>query len=279
MRLLPTIIPSLFLFASLTLNAQHPPSEIPLQPLSGGFLTVHASIAGHEGTFLFDSGSGVSNITPQFASKIGCKPWGLISGARMTGQRLDMQRCDNVAVRLGAFQSEAGTIGVFDLGKVLPPSMSGIDGTIALDVFASRTVRFSYFHHTLEILDPGSVAKGSELGRSMPIHIVRDAEGMALTVNLPVHTTDGIAWFELDSGNTSPWVLVGRHLASNFGLDPTIKTPQHISVSLTNGSSFVGSAHLMDLILDGNLGTSFLTQYDVTVDPVHARAWVYPIAQ
>ncbi|WP_161557150.1 aspartyl protease family protein [Acidisarcina polymorpha] len=279
MRLLLTIISSLLLFASPNLHAQHSSSEIPLQPLSGGFLTVRASIAGHEGTFLFDSGSGVSNITPQFASKIGCKPWGLISGAQMTGQRLDMQRCDNLVVRLGAFQSEPGTVGVFDLAKVLPPSMSGIDGTIALDVLASCTVRFSYVHHTLQILDPGSVAKSIELSRSMPIHMVRDAEGMALTVNLPVHTTDGIAWFELDSGNTSPWVLVGRHLASNFELDPTVKTPQRISLSLTNGSSFVGSARLMDLILDGNLGTSFLMQYDVTVDLVHARAWVHPIAQ
>jgi hypothetical protein len=279
MRHLSTIIPSLFLCASLSLHAQRSSSVISLQPLSGRFLTVRASIAGHEGTFLFDSGSGVSNITPEFAGKIGCKPWGLISGARMTGQRLDMQRCDNVAVRLGAFQSGPGTIGVFDLGKVLPPSMSGIDGTIALDVFASRTVRFSYFHHTLEILDPSSVEKTAELGRSMPIHIVRDAEGMALTVNVPVHTADGIAWFELDSGNTSPWVLVGKHLASNFDLDPTVKTPQHISLSLTNGSSFVGSARPMDLILDGNLGTGFLMQYDVTVDLLHARAWIHPVSQ
>lgn len=279
MKSLFAIISAFFLCGSLAIHAQHASSNISLQPLAGGFLTVRGSIAGHEGTFLFDTGSGVSNITPQFANKIGCKPWGQISGLRMNGQRLDMQRCDNVSIRLGTYQSKPATIGVFDLGKVLPSSMSGIDGTIALDVFASRSLRFSCAQHNLQILDPISLAKTTAGERPIPIHIVRDAEGMALTVNLPVRTASGIAWFELDSGNTSPWVLVGKHLADEFHLDPRLKTPQHVNIILDDGSTFAGSARLLDLILDGNLGTSFLSQYDVTVDLSHGLAWLHPIVR
>jgi hypothetical protein len=227
--------------------------------------------------FLFDSGGGVSNITPEFAGMIGCKPWGQISGTRMTGQRLDMRRCDNVVVSLGSYQSESGPIGVFDLGKVLPGSMKGIDGTIAFDLFASREIRLSYAHHTLQILDPISLTRATAGEHSMPIHIVRDAEGMALTVNLPVPTTEGLAWFEVDSGNTSQWVLVGNHLAVNFQLDPSIKTPQHITFKLADGSSSTGSARVLDLILDGNLGARFLSHYDLTLDLSHALAWIHPV--
>lgn len=279
MKLTPSLMYCVFLCASVAMHAQRRAPEIALQPLHGGFLSVHATMNGHEGTFLLDSGSGVSNITPEFAHEIGCKPWGQITGIRMTGQRLDMQRCDHVLVRFGAYRAPSGTIGVFDLSKVLPPSMRNIDGTIALDVFAAHIVRFSYAHHTLQILDPDSSMAAPAGRHSMPIHLVRDAEGMALTVNLPVVTDQGTAWFELDSGNTSPWVLVGKHLAADLHLDPTLKAPQPVHLTLADGTKFSGSARLLDLILDGNLGTSFLDHYDVTLDLVHARAWVAPVAK
>lgn len=32
----------------------------------------------------------------------------------------------------------------------------------------------------------------------------------------------------------------------------------------------------MPMILDGNLGTRFLAQYDVTLDLAHKRAWIVP---
>ena len=172
----PTIIASfLFFVFSCVVHAQSSSSDIALLSLPGGFLSVQAVIGDHQGTFLFDSGSGVSSITPEFAAKIGCKPWGQISGLRMTGKRLDMRRCDNVSVRLGTYQSKTGTIGVFDLGKVLPPSLGGIDGTIALDLFVSQSLCLSYSRHVLQVLGSGILVKSVSTRRSVPNHIVRDA--------------------------------------------------------------------------------------------------------
>ena len=250
-----------------------------MQSLANGFLTVHASIAGHEGTFLFDTGGGVSYITPEFAAKAGCKPWGQISGFRMTGERLDMPHCDGLSVRLGGYESAPGTLGVFDATKVMPPAMRGIDGALALDLFASHQVSFSYSRHLLNVLTPSQLVRNTAGQSSMPIHLVRDSEGLALTVDVPVPTAEGTAWFEVDSGNNSSWVLVGKHLAGLFQLNPEGKTPEPLTLHLADGASYTGPARVLNLILDGNLGTSFLAGYDVTLDLANAKAWVTPVVK
>ncbi len=250
-----------------------------MQPLANDFLTVRASVAGHEGTFLFDTGGGVSYITPEFAAKTGCKPWGQSSGFRMTGERLDMQHCDGLSVRLGGYESAPVTLGVFDLAKVTPPSMRGIDGALALDLFASHQISFSYSRHLLRVLTPSQLARSTARQPPMPVHLVRDAEGLALTVDVPIPTAEGTAWFELDSGNNSSLVLVGKHLAGLFHLNPEGKSPEPVTLHLANGVSYTGPARVLNLILDGNLGTSFLAQNDVIFDLANAKAWVTPAAK
>jgi hypothetical protein len=38
-------------------------------------MTMRAKVRGHEGTFVFDTGGGVTYLSPDFAQTIGCKPW------------------------------------------------------------------------------------------------------------------------------------------------------------------------------------------------------------
>ena len=72
---------------------------IDLIPHPGGTLmmTLHSTVRGHEGNFMFDTGGGISYISPGFAQTVGCKPWGQITGFTLTGQRLDMPRCDSLS--------------------------------------------------------------------------------------------------------------------------------------------------------------------------------------
>lgn len=64
-----------------------PAAIVPLAPYLVKLAVVHATVGGHEGTFLFDTGEGVSSITPQFAAQIGCRPWRQITGFQMGGNR------------------------------------------------------------------------------------------------------------------------------------------------------------------------------------------------
>jgi hypothetical protein len=251
-------------------------STILLEPTVGGLFKIHATIAGRPGVFLFDSGSGFSNISPEFATEIGCHPWGQITGFRMTGERLDMQHCDHVAFNLAGRWFAASTVGVFDLSKYLPNQVGHIDGTIALDLFENEAFTLSCGGHVLRLLDHKALAVQSAGARGMPIHVVRDAEGLALTVNLPLDTLAGTAWFELDSGNTSSRILVNKPLAPLFGLPARPNDGSFIRLILADGTTFSGPSRVLDLILDGNLGTSFLETHDVTIDLPHKTGWVKP---
>ncbi|KRE97678.1 hypothetical protein ASG87_15630 [Frateuria sp. Soil773] len=236
-------------------------------------LLVHAVIGGQEGTFTFDTGEGVSAITPEFASKIGCKVWGQISGFQMSGQRLDMQRCDHVDVKIGNHHVRMNTLGVFDLNKFSPPGTK-IDGTLGLDVFDGRAITFSYSRRTITVRDRGATQQIPKGGKPFPVHIIRDAAGMAVDVALPVKTPQGTAWFLMDSGNTSRFVLVGKHLAAPLGLKADSKAVQNFTAMVGDGSPVSGEARVLDLIVDGNLGMTFLAHYDVSIDLANGTGWL-----
>ncbi|WP_165488581.1 MULTISPECIES: retropepsin-like aspartic protease [Dyella] len=271
---LATIVACLALAPALHAASAKP---IQFQPFMERALIVNATINGHPGTFMFDTGGGISFISPKFAAEIGCKPWGQITGFQMTGNRLDMQRCDNVSVQVDQHQVRRETVGVFDMDKFLPTgSKEKIDGSLALDIFDGQVVKFSYSERTLTVLDQSAVAALSKKTPSVPIHVVREAEGLALAVNLPVKTDNGTAWFELDSGNTSPFILAGKHLADTFKLDNDPRTKQTIKTALADGQPIEGNVKVLDLTLDGNLGMTFLSKYDVTIDMANHRAWVVP---
>jgi hypothetical protein len=55
-------------------QSEAPAATIPLQPYLRAQAVVHAVVKGQPGTFLFDTGVGVSNFTPAFVKKIDCRP-------------------------------------------------------------------------------------------------------------------------------------------------------------------------------------------------------------
>ena len=68
-------------------------------------------------------------------------------------------------------------------------------------------------------------------------------------------------------------MILNAPLASLFELpDDTRQAP--IKLTLGDGTVFEGKARVLNLILDGHLGSSFLMTHDITIDVPHAVAWV-----
>jgi hypothetical protein len=255
-----------------------PALVINLIPHPGGTLmmTVHAKIQGHEGNFMFDTGAGISYISPAFAQSIGCTPWGQITGFMLTGQRLDMPRCDGVSFDIQGERFGASTTGVFDIMKHMPPNMPQIDGSIGLDIFVGRAITLSLARKTLIVESPATLTARAKQGKEVPIRFVREAGGASLTVYVAVPTAQGMAWMELDCGNGGANVI-GKHLAALLQLDPGKKEPQVASFMLAGGIPVKGMARVNEtLIMDGNIGTRFLSDWDLTLDLARARAWLAP---
>jgi hypothetical protein len=265
---------------TLTLSAQatRPVAAIDLQSYAPGttLLTVHATINGHDGTYLFDTGEGVSAISPAMAQKIGCKPWGQTTGFRMTGERIDIPRCDNITFEIAGHSFRAPTAGVFDIMKFFPPNSPQLDGSLGLDLFAGRTVTFSYSAKSITVESPESFAARIAHATEVPVRLVRDAQGAALTVDIGIPTPDGTAWMELDSGGGSAFIIA-NHIAPLLKLDTASKAPQSVSFTIGGKVAVRAPARTMgNLIMDGNINVPFFERWDVTLDLASGKAWVTP---
>lgn len=249
-----------------------------LEPHPGGthMMTLNARVGSHEGRFVFDTGGGVTYISPAFAQMIGCKPWGQLSGFVLTGQRLDMQRCDDLTFNIDGRWFHAPIAGVFDLMKYMPPKVPMIDGSIGLDLFAGKAVTLSLANRTLTVESARSLRQRVRNGKGISIRIVREVEGIALAVVVGVVTPEGTAWMELDSGNGGANVIA-KHIAPLLNLKTDVKQSQPAKFMLVGGVPVTGDARVNDtLIMDGNIGTRFMIDWDVTLDLAKGRAWLTP---
>jgi hypothetical protein len=253
------------------------PLTIPLTPLRERLRTVEVGANGATGTFLFDSAGGVTMVSPAFAERAHCTPAGRGVGFRMNGERLDTPLCRGLGLDVGGRHWTPRQIGVFDVSPYLAPGQTAPDGNLALDAFEGRAVTLDVAHNALIVETPASLAARINGAVEVPMRLSRESQGASLSANIGVPGPDGLAWFELDSGNGGT-VLVSKHIAAAFHLDPNGQGPQQLELDIAPGIHLsTDRAIATDLILDGNLGMPFLSRFVVTFDLAHERAWVRPV--
>lgn len=272
------------LLASVIVTAWHSqPLERPSRPVAilklvqipGAGTGIHATSRGHEGLFLFDTGEGLSTITPAFAQEIGCKPWGQITGFRMSGERLDFARCDDVQFRVGRYGLSSRTTGVFDIMSLLPDSSTVLAGSLGLDVFDGKRITIEPVGGRIIVESPASFRSRIRGAKRIISRVVRDAEGAALAVDVAVPTSSGTAWMELDTGNGGT-LVIGKHIAPLLRLNPNSSKPQPSNFKLAGGITVTGQARVRDLIMDGNIGQRFWRNWNTTIDLKTGGVWISP---
>lgn len=256
---------------TLTAGAALAEQPMALKPLRERLRTIEVTINGHTSDFLFDTGGGVTTITPAFAAKIGCKPWGRITGHRMFGDRLDMQRCDGVTVEAQGVRFEPTTLAVFDPTPLLAPGATAPDGTLAMDVFKDHVVTLDVAGNRLTIEDEASLARRIEGATELPMRVSREVWGVDPYVG--VDTEQGWLWMLLDSG-AGGVLLIARDNAAAFGLSPDAEGPQPLKFDLAPGVPVEGLAVTPEMMLLGNLGMPFMKDYVLTMDFPNQRLWV-----
>lgn len=242
--------------------------SVSLDPYVGKLRTARMEIGGRPVTMLFDTGAGHSLITPQLAAQLHCTPFGAVNGRRMTGEMVVFQRCPDASFRIGPISGRR-EFAVFDLSAILPAGLPPVDGVIGLDVFESRPVTISPGLSGLSFPDSRTIAR---LGPASRIRIAREGSGAGLTVFAPAATPSGTAWLLIDSGNLAgvkvhPWV------ASAFGGLQQLP-PAKASLMVQGAGSIELNASMVEqIIYDGALDASFLSNYAITLDLAHSRVW------
>lgn len=249
-----------------------PLAVVRLEPYRRG-VAVRVSANGSAGLMAFDTAAGHTVVSPEFAVSGGCTPWGNLGGFTMTGTRLDMARCDGFRFEADGLPLVAPVAGVMQVASLLAKDAAPIEGLLALDVFAGKTITLDFAGGHLYVESPGSAARRIAGARELPVRLSREVQGLALAVNLEVPTPQGTMRFELDSGNGGT-LLVSKPCAAIFGLDPEANGPQPVRIPLADGIVADGLAFTPDMNIDGNLGMPFLKDWIVTLDLAAGRMWL-----
>jgi hypothetical protein len=250
-------------------------NELALHSYVGKLRTVQVEIEGRAATLIFDTGSGITSVTPEFAAQIGCEPRGHVSAFRMNGERVAFQLCPSLNVQIGGTQTERD-LGVFDLGSVLPQGLPHVDGIAGLDLFDGRIITILPGLSGLRFETRSSLRRA--VGASTParLRMAREAGGLGLTVFCAARSRQGDVWLLLDSANLAgvrlhPWA------AAALG-DPTEATrTSRIQLSIEGAAPETVEAEIVDeLIYDGALNADFLERRQITLDLDRGRAWWRP---
>lgn len=260
--------------AAISLSASAPAlgeDTLQLQPLRERLRTIEVEVNGVTSTFLFDTGGGITTITPAFAERIGCKPWGRTTGHRMFGDRLDMQRCDGAAITAGGLDLGRTTLAVFDPTPLLAPGTAVPEGTLALDVFADKVITLDVAGNRLIVEDESTLPRRIEGATELPVIVTREV--LAADVYVGWDAPEGRLWFILDSG-AGGVLLISKDHAALLGLDPAAEGPQPLRFDLAPGVPVEGPAVTPEMMLYGNLGMPFMKDYVLTIDMPNQRLWV-----
>lgn len=236
-----------------------------LSRYAGNLVTAEVIIGGQPARMLFDTGAGVTSITPAFAQRIGCTPHGSLTGFRISGERVAFQKCEQVRLAIGQ-RHAVRDIGVFDLSAVLPTDLPPLDGVIGLDSFdgAEFTLRLS-----TRAIDVGH--RQGRNWREGEMRMQREIGGLGVSIFTRVEAADGSLWMLLDSGNLGP-VLLSPGAVSQLGATSTLNS---LSISGV-GRHEVQTEQLVSSIYDGNLGWAFMRDFDIALDLRHNRIWWRP---
>ena len=275
MKLLVAVVATSLLTADVS-SAQtraEKPQVIKLERFRKALWKVHLTVEGVPGDFLLDTGGGNTLVTDAFASHLKCKWWGRTTGYNMFGKRNDGPHCDDIHLAAGNVPLAPVNIAKIDFGEQFAGDKTP-DGLLSLDAFDGKTITLDQAAATLTIETAQSQARRTASMKPLPFRMSRECSARCLSVFVGVPTKQGETWLILDSG-AGGVSLIARDHAEVFGLDPAVKE-QRLKIDVVPGIHVDSLVLIADMIMDGNLGQPFMSQYVMTFDLKHERLWAKP---
>ena len=248
-------------------TAAEPTARLRLESYRKG-VAARVEVGGRQRLFQLDTAGGLTVISPALAKELNCGPWGLVTGLHMTGTKISAPRCDALHMRWGDLPLTSPVVAVMEVGSPDTP----IDGLLALDAFAGRTISIDFARREFVVESPASLRERIVSTTEVPAHLAREIGGIALSVFVEVSTAKGPIRLELDSGNGGT-ILVSRPLLKLLGLPDQVTAPQQGRFLVAPGIEAAGLIFSPDIVIDGNLGMPFLKDWVVTMDLAAGRVW------
>lgn len=251
-------------------GAAEAPVEIELRPYVGRLVTVDARVGGDSVRLIFDTAAGKTVISPAVADRIGCEVQGRSVGFRMDGERVEFERCPDVALSVAGERLAIDEVGVWDIASILPPDLPPVDGVLSLRSFAGRPVTLDLANRRLTLETDASLADRTAAMERLRSRISTGLDGGALTVF--VHgAAPSPGWFLLDSANLDV-VRLGPHMAPPAPGEEVAE----IAVVLDGVAGIEVPARSADILYDGALSEGFIREWVLTFDLRAESVWASP---
>src|SRR5687768_2675459 len=179
--------------------------------------TVNVQIGKKTYPFLFDTGGGITTITPTLAAEIGCEPVGQISGFNAGGTRLDFKRCDNIDLKMGDYSTRVNTA-VFEIMHFFSPDTKEIGGLVSLQTFENKIITIDLSGNLLTLETESSFAEKIKDMKPLESRIGSQGGGAIIDIFVAANTPKGKIWMEFDTGNFSA-MLFSPHTQEMLGID------------------------------------------------------------
>lgn len=253
------------------------PTMIPLTRGPGHLRTVRVQVGHDSADYLFDTGGGVTVISPQDSALLDCVPGGRGFGVRLTGEALGGRNCANVSLGVGPLRVTTDA-GVMDLARLLGPNAPPVRGQISLNAFERRAITLDLAHERLIVETPASLAERVKSMTPVPVRIATGEHGGQVTAYVGVRAPNGaMLWLEWDSENNASTLMAPYALALLGG--DSVSRASDLRVALAPGHEITIPVLRKDnMIHDGVLSAGFIERATWTVDLEHGRMWVGPIA-
>lgn len=235
---------------------------------------VQVDIGGATHSMLFDTGGGVTAISPALAKQLSCESTGTSIGLRMTGERVETPLCRDIELRVGGqlIHTEAAVI---DLAAMLGKDGPKVDGMVSLATLDGFAVSLDLARDTLTVESARSLAARTKKATTVPFRRATGSSGGQLSPFAGLATKDGTVWLEVDSGHGGSATFVSPQAAKLLG------DAGRGEVDLTFAPKLVAHAPIVvrkDLVLDGVLSAATLARSTWTFDLRSDALWVGPFA-
>jgi hypothetical protein len=147
-----------------------------------------------------------------------------------------------------------------------------VSGTASAPTFAYQPISRQQLIDLLTIETSQSLRRRIKEMKELPFRISRECSARCLSAFLGVPTQEGMTWLILDSG-AGGVSLISKDYAKVFGLDPNGKE-QRLKYEAAPGVPIDSPVVVTDMIMDGNLGQPFMSQYVITFDLANGRLWL-----
>lgn len=265
----------IFTLFVLVIHSTYSQTEITLEKYFRTLKTVKVEIEGKTYDFLFDTGGGITLISPTIAKEIDKEVYGNFVGFRMSGEKFESKLCDSVYIEIGGSIFFHSYVGIYDIMKLLPKEFKQLDGVISLKTFENERISLNLKENKLIVETEKSYLKKIENMKLVKSQFASGPSGRELDIFTGILFNNHYYWFLFDTGNIAQ-TKMSDNTAKEWGINPKNESDSTGKEEFTfemAGDSISAQIIVDNIIYDGALSFDFIQQSEFTISFKDEKIW------